>query len=189
MGKISSVPGDTLRVCIKTAEYCLKSLLGVIEKITEFCWRNKSRLFFVYTIWETYHRAPEKAMEYLSFWGYSFKTCFVQGVALGTLGFAVANIFGIRNLSRQTDNRINYLLGIASLCNIYINPTTALITNIMVAGVAATKEIYCNLLNFEDTIKDKPEKKLEGTSVCLKETDKSPNQRYYILVPAKDPQK
>ncbi|NGX41110.1 MAG: hypothetical protein KR126chlam4_00946 [Candidatus Anoxychlamydiales bacterium] len=141
-----------------------RKIMDFIKKIMNFIKENNSLIFFGLTVLFSYHMASVSAFEYLAKAGLSLTSTFVSGMTLGTGLLALKNIlfsYPRRNTKENKDkttqdDKINYLLGIANLCQIYINPAQSLATAIGVAGLVAVKTAYKCFLP-ADEIKKGPE--------------------------------
>lgn len=106
--------------------------------------------------------APIEAFEYLTIAGFSLTGSFVSGVTLGAGLLALKNIlfsYPVRNAKENKgkinqDDKINYLLGIANLCQAYINPVQSLGTIIGSAGFMVVKTAYKFFLPADEIKKD-----------------------------------
>ncbi len=131
-------------------QICVENLKIVAEKIQKYFVQYHSEVFFAATLLLSYYLAPAKALKYLAYWGYSLKSSFVQGTALAGVSLALANIFELKAITKAANTRINYLLGVVNVCSSYINPTEALVINIMIMGAVFAKDVYRNVFSFKD---------------------------------------
>ncbi len=128
----------------------IEKIKAIPKKIMDFIKKNGSLIFFGLTVLFSYYLAPVKAFEYLTIAGFSLTTSFVSGMTLGTGLLALKNIlfsYPTRNAKENKgkinqDDNINYLLGIANLCQAYINPVRSLGAIIGSAGFMVVKTAY-----------------------------------------------
>lgn len=133
------------------------------KKIVDFIKENKSLIFFGVSVLFSYYMAPVSAFEYLAKTGFSLSKTFVSGVLIGTGLLALKNILipdPVKNSKEENkgkitkDDKINYLLGISNLCQIYLNPVLALTTSIGTLGFMTVKTAYRFLLPPDEIKKD-----------------------------------
>ncbi|NGX48896.1 MAG: hypothetical protein K940chlam5_00490 [Candidatus Anoxychlamydiales bacterium] len=135
---------------------------AIPKKIWDFIIKNRSLIFFGLTVLFSYYLAPIEAFEYLTIAGFSLTGSFVSGMTLGTGLLALKNIlfsYPVRNAKENKgkinqDDKINYLLGIANLCQAYINPARSLGTIIGSAGFMVVKTAYKLFLPADELKKD-----------------------------------
>lgn len=118
---------------------------GTVQKVINFINDNKSLIFFGATLLFSYFMTPLYAFEYFNF----FDT-FVGGVIFGTTALIIKNLVTSLPMTKDQDDKINYLAGIANLGEIYLCPACALVTSISTAGFIAIKTIFNNLFAAED---------------------------------------
>ncbi|NGX52675.1 MAG: hypothetical protein KR126chlam5_00978 [Candidatus Anoxychlamydiales bacterium] len=151
---------------------------AIPKKIMDFIIKNRSLIFFGLTVLFSYYLASAKAFEYLSKAGFSLTSSFVSGMTIGTGLLALKNIlfsYPIKNTKENKDkinqdDKINYLLGIANLCRIYISPVQALGTSFATLGFMAVKTAYKIFLPADEIKKD-----LEITFLIPKKLSKKVN--------------
>ncbi|NGX34903.1 MAG: hypothetical protein K1060chlam1_01263 [Candidatus Anoxychlamydiales bacterium] len=171
--KISTVATNVSEKTAKLKNYVVSSLTiseknrekikKLAKKIIDFINENKSLVFFGVSVLFSYYMAPASSFEYLAKTGFSLSKTFVSGVLLGAGLLALKNIlfnYPVKNAEEESkgkitkDDKINYLLGISNLCQIYLNPVLALTTSIGTLGFMTIKTAYRFLFPPDEIKKD-----------------------------------
>lgn len=126
-----------------------QKIVDTVKKIMNFIWENKSYIFFGLTIAFAYYMAPTSAFEYMNYWGASLTEAVFKGVVYGAGILTLRNIFSPKQISKNQDDKINYLLGIINVAETLLSPTYGVITAFTTGGGVAIKMVT-NLLTKPD---------------------------------------
>lgn len=120
------------------------------KKIIEFVKEHKSLVFFGLTILFSFYMAPVSALEGLDYFGFSIVESFIEGALIGSSLLLLKNLFSSNSITKNQDDKINYLAGISNIGQTYLCPTYGLVNAVSTSGFIALKSIFNYIFPSED---------------------------------------
>jgi hypothetical protein len=126
-----------------------KDVQKVAKKVKDFALKNKALLIFFSSVLFSYSITSTATFAYLSKLKISLHVIVLENFVIGAALLIIGNILNITTeISKETDDRINYLATIINLCSIYLSPIDAITTASTMLGLILSKTIYRNAFKF-----------------------------------------